>query len=80
MTLDIFAKRHDLDENILHSKFKFLRDQPILFEERKIIRNWTEGFVDRDNKIVRIPNNFPFEFLGILLISRFKRFRLRDRF
>lgn len=51
--LDIFAKRGDLDEDKLHTKFKFLRDQAVLFEERKILMNWTEGFLDRDNKIIK---------------------------
>lgn len=53
MTLDLFGKLEDINEGALHPKFKFLRDEPLLDGERAILIRWTEGFVDRDNKIVK---------------------------
>ena len=40
------------DESKLHRKFKFLRDN-MIFGEHSIINQWTDGFIDRDNKIVQ---------------------------
>lgn len=41
-----------IDESKLHHKFKFLRDN-MIFGEHSIINQWTDGFIDRDNKIVK---------------------------
>lgn len=41
-----------IDESKLHRKFKFLRDN-MIFGEHSIINQWTDGFIDRDNKIVQ---------------------------
>ncbi|MRX46711.1 MULTISPECIES: hypothetical protein [Bacteroidota] len=53
MTLNLFGKLDGIEENILHRKFKLLRDNPALDGERKVVTSWTESFVDRDNKIVK---------------------------
>ena len=53
MKLDLFQRIADIPEARLHPKFKFLRDNPMLKGERTIIENWTEGFIDRDNKIIK---------------------------
>lgn len=47
-----FKKIYLKDEN-LHSKFKLLRDEPMLTREKDIVIDWIEGFKDRDGKIVR---------------------------
>jgi hypothetical protein len=52
MKLDLF-KKIDIDEETLHPKFKILRDTVGLEGERSIVNEWTENFVDRDNKIVK---------------------------
>lgn len=53
MKLDLFKTIEELDESDLHPKFKFLRDNPTLTGEREILINWTDGFIDRDNKIIK---------------------------
>lgn len=40
------------NEQKIHRKFKFLRDN-MIFGEQAIINQWTNGFIDRDNKIVK---------------------------
>lgn len=41
-----------MDDSKLHRKFKFLRDN-MIFGEHSIINQWTHGFIDRDNKIIK---------------------------
>jgi hypothetical protein len=53
MTLDLFGKLDDLNEEALHFKFKLLRDNTLLDGERNILKSWTDGFIDRDNKIIK---------------------------
>lgn len=53
MELDLFKRFEDISEDVLHPKFKFLRDTLTLEGERKIIKGWTSGFEDRDNKIIK---------------------------
>lgn len=53
MELDLFQTIPSLSEDKIHPKFKLLRDNPMLDGERKIIKSWTQGFEDRDNKIIR---------------------------
>ena len=73
MTLDLFKKLEDVKEEALHQKFLMLRDNPILFHERKIIESWTEGFVDRDNKIVKeFQTTFHSSFWEFYLFKVFK--------
>jgi len=52
MKLDLFNKIADIPEDKLHPKFKILRDSISMDGERKILLDWTDGFIDRDNKIV----------------------------
>ena len=49
--IDLF-KQLDLPKEKLHQKFVLL-SKPMLTAERNILASWAEGFVDRDNKIVR---------------------------
>lgn len=52
MSLNLFNKIEGLPEDKLHPKFLQLRDNVLLEGERKILEDWTQGFIDRDNKIV----------------------------
>ncbi len=73
MALDLFTKLGDIDESALHQKFKFLRDEPLLDGERAILTSWTEGFVDRDNKIVKeFQTTFHSSFWEFYLYKVFK--------
>jgi hypothetical protein len=53
MELELFQIIPSVSEEKIHPKFKLLRDNPMLEGERKIIKSWTEGFEDRDNKIIK---------------------------
>ena len=53
MTLDLFQEIRGITEEQLHPKYKFLKNTLLLDGERKIITSWTDGFVDRDNKIIK---------------------------
>lgn len=73
MTLDLFKKLDDVDENALHPKYKFLQDNSLLDGEREILTNWTEGFVDRDNKIIKeFQTTFHSSFWEFYLYKVFK--------
>lgn len=48
-SLDIF--KTIVPEKKLHDKYKLLSTQ--LKEEQKVLKEWTEGFIDRDNKIIK---------------------------
>lgn len=52
-TLDIFEVRSDVNPDVLHNKFRLLRNEPLLYLERDVITNWASGFVDRDGKLVK---------------------------
>ncbi len=52
MNLNLFADI-GVPDSQLHPKYKFLRDEPSLFGERAIVQDWTDNFIDRDNKIVK---------------------------
>jgi hypothetical protein len=52
VVINLFERNPKIDETNLHPKFKMLRDEPLLHAERGVINGWTDGFVDRDNKIV----------------------------
>lgn len=81
MTLDLFGKRDDVDENALHHKFKLQRNNGLLERERRILVNWTEGFVDRDNKIVKeFQTTFHSSFWEFYLYSFFKELKFEFDF
>lgn len=52
-TLDLFEFRNDIAQDVLHNKFKLLRNEPLLHLEREVITEWANGFADRDGKIVK---------------------------
>lgn len=51
--LDLFTCRNDIAPDVLHNKFKLLRNEPLLHLERDVITNWASGFADRDGKLVK---------------------------
>lgn len=51
--LDLFEHRNDITPDVLHNKFKLLRNEPLLHLERDVITEWTSGFADRDGKLVK---------------------------
>ncbi|MEN2399336.1 hypothetical protein GKZ90_0006080 [Flavobacterium sp. MC2016-06] len=73
MKLDLFKKIAEIDECNLHPKFKFLRDNPMLIGERNVLTNWTDGFIDRDNKIIKeFQTTFHSSFWEFYLFRVFK--------
>lgn len=73
MKLDLFKTIQELDEKSLHPKFKFLRDNPLLIGERNVLINWTDGFIDRDNKIIKeFQTTFHSSFWEFYLFRVFK--------
>lgn len=74
MSLPLFEKIDDLDENVLHPKFKFLRDEISVLGERNIVENWTDNFIDRDNKIVKeFQTSFHSAFWEFFLFALMKK-------
>lgn len=54
MKLDLYQEIQNIDESKWHPKFKFLMNNKVqLSGERSALSNWTEGFNDRDNKIIK---------------------------
>lgn len=81
MKLDLFSTLDDVSEDRLHPKFKFLRDSPLLRREREVLISWTEGFLDRDNKIVKeFQTTFHSSFWEFYLHEVFKTSGLRIDF
>ncbi len=62
-----------IPEDELHPKFKILRDVLNLTGEQEIIREWANGFIDRDDKIVKeFQTTFHSVFWEFYLFSVFK--------
>ncbi|WP_348812446.1 hypothetical protein [Flavobacterium maritimum] len=73
MSLDLFKKNEGVSEEDLHPKFKLLRDEITLQGERDILAQWTNGFIDRDNKIVKeFQTTFHSSFWEFYLFSVFR--------
>lgn len=73
MTLNLFEKIEGISEDDLHPKFKLLRDEIPLQGERDILTRWTDGFIDRDNKIVKeFQTTFHSSFWEFYLYSVFR--------
>jgi hypothetical protein len=49
--LDIFGDI-GVNESKMHDKFKMLKDN-LIFGEKDVLKQWTEKFIDRDNKIIK---------------------------
>lgn len=53
MQLPLFDKIDGLAEEKQHTKFKFLRDEILLRNEKLLLCSYTDGLVDKDNKMIR---------------------------
>ena len=53
MKLDLFSSIDFVGEELLHPKFKFLKNEISVCGEKEVLENWTDGFIDRDGKIVK---------------------------
>ncbi len=70
--LKLFEKLPDILDEKLHSKFKLLL-KPEFYRHREIIQGWVEGFVDRDNKIIKeFQTTFHSSFWEFYLFALFK--------
>lgn len=49
--MNLFSNK-DKNEELFHAKYKLLNNEPTLYNERKIIEKWAEGFIDRDGAII----------------------------
>lgn len=74
MQLNLFEEVKRKKKQDLSSKFLLLRDNIMLQEQRKILSSWTEGFEDRDNKIVdEFQKNFNSSFWEFYLYAIFNK-------
>lgn len=74
MKLDLYQKIQEIDASKLHPKFKILMNEKLqLACERSQVSNWTEGFVDRDKKIIKeFQSTFHSSFWEFYLFAFFK--------
>lgn len=79
--LDVFKRLKDVKEGDLHPKFKLLRDTVMLQGEKDILCNWTDGFEDRDNKIIKeFQTTFHSSFWEFYLFQVFKELNFKIDF
>ena len=75
MALQLFEKQFGSEDINLHEKYKLLRDDPLAKYKRDILLQWTEGFIDRDNKIIKeFQTSFHSAFWEFYLFNYFKNF------
>lgn len=71
--VDIFGKVKKVNEEQWHIKFKLLKEDPYGEGEREILRQWVEGLIDRDHKMVQeFQKTFHASFWEFYLYSCFK--------
>lgn len=81
MHLDLFKLIDKLKEEDLHPKFKLLRDDIMLKNEREVLLEWTDGFIDRDNKIIKeFQTTFHSSFWEFFLFSLLSKLGLKVDF
>ena len=79
--LHFFEHRNDISPNLLHDKFKTLRNEPLLHLERDIINEWANGFADRDGKLVKeFQTTFHSSLWEIYLFAVLKELELKVDF
>lgn len=72
MKLDLFCDYLDEEINI-HPKYRLLKNETQLNGEREVIKDWTEEFEDRDNKIIHeFQTTFHSAFWEFFLFKLFK--------
>lgn len=70
--MNIFSKVNELSNDQLHPKFKNLL-RPEFKCYRDIIQNWVDGFIDRDNKIIKeFQTTYHSSFWEFYLFALFK--------
>lgn len=73
MKLDLFKTISEIKDEDLHPKFKQLRDNPSLVNEKLTLLDWTDEFIDRDNKIIKeFQTTFHSSFWEFYLFRIFK--------
>ena len=76
MALQLFEKQFGSEDINLHEKYKLLRDDPLAKYKRDILLQWTEGFIDRDNKIIKeFQTSFHSAFWEFYLFNYFKKLK-----
>lgn len=69
--LDIFTEQ--IKESKLHPKYKTIRDCLNFTGEQEVLKDWIDGFIDRDNKIVKqFQESFHSTFWEFYLFAVFK--------
>jgi len=69
--LDIFTEQ--IKESKLHPKYKTIRDCLNFTGEQEVLKDWIDGFIDRDNKIVKeFQESFHSTFWEFYLYAIFK--------
>lgn len=70
-----------IKEEKLHTKYKLIRDNLQLTGEQEILRDWVEGFEDRDNKVVKeFQTTFHSTFWEFYLFAVFKELNFKIDF
>ena len=73
MRLDLYKEIEGIDQSKWHPKFRLLMREMEFSRERDIISSWTEGFVDRDKKIIKeFQTTFHSSFWEFYLFALFK--------
>ncbi|WP_026883544.1 hypothetical protein [Clostridium akagii] len=71
--MDIFGHAKNLNEEQWHTKFKLLKEDDYSEGEREILRQWVDGLVDRDHKMVQeFQKTFHASFWEFYLYACFK--------
>lgn len=72
MDIELFKKINKMPENKIHPKVILLRDNIMLKSEKQLLESWTQGFIDKDKKLVRqFQETFHSSFWEIFLYKLF---------
>lgn len=78
--LDLFQDLK-IDEQKLHQKYKTIKDNLFLTGEHEVLKDWVNGFEDRDNKIVQeFQTTFHSSFWEFYLYAVFKELNFKIDF
>jgi len=78
--LDLFQDLK-IDEQKLHQKYKIIKNNLFLTGEHEILKDWINGFEDRDNKIVKeFQTTFHSSFWEFYLYAVFKKLNFKIDF
>lgn len=72
MKLNLFTNEKNLEDEKLHPKAYLLKNNSQLVSEKKMLLDWTDGLLDRDNKFIReFQETFHSSFWEIYLYKLF---------